>query len=216
MIWKREICPQDLQQREVGKDENTFWFQVSPGTPAPVRIQGQFSKHFPTISALAKILWRGRSTARGTMSLTTVNGFWSTNASVAQSSTGTSSQGWRWSLIRWEHKIRWKPENYDDHEFAPGQILLKKSRTASGKAETANDIWGSFYFPSTNYHIYLFQLWIQNLTFERRHRSFFLSQCSDMHVKFQSWDVYRDSVYSQVKTETKIAPIVCFHVAQRP
>merc|ERR1712080_79600 len=27
-----------LQQREVGKDENTFWFQDSPWTPAPVRI----------------------------------------------------------------------------------------------------------------------------------------------------------------------------------
>ena len=30
-----------------------------------------------------------------------------------------------------------EPEN---NEFAPGQILLKKSRSGSGKAETANDI----------------------------------------------------------------------------
>ena len=33
-----------------------------------------------------------------------------------------------------------KLENFGDHEFSPGQILLKKSRTASRKAETANDI----------------------------------------------------------------------------
>ena len=31
---------QGLQQREAGKNENTFWFQVSPWIVAPVRIQG--------------------------------------------------------------------------------------------------------------------------------------------------------------------------------
>ena len=57
-------------------------------------------KQFPTIPPLITTFFRARSTARGMMSLTTVNGFLSTNASVAQSSTGTSSQGWRWSQIR--------------------------------------------------------------------------------------------------------------------
>ena len=63
MIWKREICPQDLQQREVGKDENTFWFQVSPRIAAPVWIQGhitiigKFLKLHP-LSSGQKVLWR--------------------------------------------------------------------------------------------------------------------------------------------------------------
>ena len=151
MIWKRENCPQDLQQREVGKDENTFWFQVSPWIAAPVWIQGHITIILKTLSSV----FRAKSTVKEMMSLTTLSGSWSTSASVALSSTGTSSQGWRWSPIRW-HKIRWKPENCVNHEFAPGQILLKKSRTASRKAETANDIWGFVYFPSTNYHIYFF------------------------------------------------------------
>ena len=177
MIWKRENCPQDLQQREVGKDEDAFWFQVSPWIAAPVWIQGHITIILKTLSSV----FRAKSTVKEMMSLTTLSGSWSTSASVALSSTGTSSQGWRWSPIRW-HKIRklrqpWICSWSDPPEEKSN--CFKKSW--NGKRHLRICLFSQYKL----WYLF-FSLWIQNLTCEGRHTSVFLSPRSDMHVKFQS------------------------------